>query len=135
MTQGSTPTPTPAPKTINPVPDEKEEIYFEGSPSVYSSAGHLLRYGLLALLLIAGAITASVYGYHWALFTVPIGILVLFIPRWLAHSVRYRISSYRIDYERGLLSKDINTLELWHIEDVSFHQTLFDRVRNLGDIT
>ena len=133
MTQGNTPTP-PLSTSDHP-PDDKEEVYYEGSPSVYSSASHLFRYVALSIVLTAGAITASVYGKHWALFVIPVAILLLLIPRWRAHSLRYRISSYRIDYERGLLSKDIDSLELWHIEDVSFHQSLVDRLCNIGDIT
>jgi hypothetical protein len=136
MSQPSAPNPTPAPASSNLPPDDKEEIYYEGSPSVYSSASHLFLYALLALILIAAAVTVSVkYSFHWALLAVPVGIVLLLIPSWLAHSIRYRISNYRIDYERGLLSKDIDSLELWHIEDVSFHQSLFDRLANIGDIT
>ena len=49
--------------------------------------------------------------------------------------MRYRISNYRIDYERGVLSKNIDTLELWHVEDIQFHQSLIDRLSSVGTIT
>jgi uncharacterized membrane protein YdbT with pleckstrin-like domain len=63
-----------------------------------------------------------------------IGVLLWIIPYLLTKSIRYRISNYRIDYERGLISKDISTLELWHVEDLSFHQSLLDRILNIGTI-
>jgi len=64
-----------------------------------------------------------------------IGILIMTIPWFLTKFIRYRISNYRIDYERGLLSKDIDTLELWHVEDINFHQSLLDRMLGVGTIT
>jgi len=48
---------------------------------------------------------------------------------------RYDITNYRIDYERGIFSKNIDTLELWHVEDINFHQSVIDRIVNTGDIT
>jgi uncharacterized membrane protein YdbT with pleckstrin-like domain len=56
-------------------------------------------------------------------------------PVLMQRTVRYRVSNYRIDYERGLLSKTIDTLELWHVEDIRFHQTLLDRMLSTGTIT
>jgi hypothetical protein len=53
----------------------------------------------------------------------------------MIRAIRYRITNYRIDFERGLLSKNIDTLELWHVEDINFHQSLIDRLVNTGDIT
>ena len=46
-----------------------------------------------------------------------------------------RVTNYRIDYERGLLSKNIDTLELWHVEDLRFHQSLVDRLLGVGNVT
>jgi uncharacterized membrane protein YdbT with pleckstrin-like domain len=56
------------------------------------------------------------------------------IPIIMVKTYRYRISNYRIDYERGLLSRNIDTLELWHVEDISFHQSLLDRILGVGTI-
>ena len=61
--------------------------------------------------------------------------ICLLIPIIAIRTIRYRITNYRIDYERGLVSKNIDTLELWHVEDIKFHQGLLDRMLNTGDIT
>ena len=53
----------------------------------------------------------------------------------IVKSIRYRISNYRIDYERGIISKDINTLELWHVEDIAFHQSILGRILGIGTIS
>ena len=63
------------------------------------------------------------------------GIIVIAFPILMLKTVTYRISNYRIDYERGVLSKNIDTLELWHVEDVRLHQSLLDRILGCGTIT
>ena len=57
------------------------------------------------------------------------------IPVLQLRARRYRITNYRIDFERGFFSKTIDTLELWHVEDLHFFQSLFDRIMNVGNIT
>jgi hypothetical protein len=53
----------------------------------------------------------------------------------IVKSVRYRISNYRIDFERGIFGKKIDTLELWHVEDIHFEQSFLDRILGVGNIT
>jgi uncharacterized membrane protein YdbT with pleckstrin-like domain len=64
-----------------------------------------------------------------------LGLIVIGFPVLMLRSVRYRVSNYRIDFERGLISKNIDTLELWHVEDVKLHQSLLDRILGCGTIT
>jgi membrane protein YdbS with pleckstrin-like domain len=64
-----------------------------------------------------------------------IGIALALVPWLITKTYRYRISNYRIDFERGLLSRNIDTLELWHVDDISFRQSLMDRILGVGTIT
>ncbi len=91
--------------------------------------------GALGLVLIAGGALAA-YEEIWlaALALIVLGIAAFFVPRLLVRSVRYRISNYRIDYERGILGRRIDTLELWHVEDICFSQSFWDRLLGVGDI-
>jgi uncharacterized membrane protein YdbT with pleckstrin-like domain len=119
-------------------PDDREEIYFQGSPLVRAMAGKLFLYFLIALALfaIAGLLIHKEWGPWWiSAAIIVIGLAVPWIPRLAATTIRYRITNYRIDFERGLLAKNIDTLELWHVEDLHFHQSLLDRVLNVGTIT
>ena len=120
--------------------DDKEEVYFHGSPLMRGEVGRLVLFVLLAILFIAGPIIYGMVSRNhvpWWIYLagIVIGLLLLLIPWLLIKSIRYRISNYRIDYERGILSRNIDTLELWHVEDISFHQSLLDRVLNVGTIT
>ena len=138
-TPGSDPVSSP-PATPGPhaEPDDREEIYFEGSPPVRAMAGKVCLYCFiaLALLALAGLLIHKGWGPWWLVAAVIVVALAMPWMPWLfTKSVRYRISNYRIDFERGLLTKNIDTVELWHVEDLHFHQSLINRMLNVGTIT
>ena len=119
-------------------PDDKEEIYFDGSPPMRAFAGKMFLWVLVgvALAAIAVLLIHKEIGPWWisaSLFA--LAIVLQAIPWADSKRVRYRITNYRIDYERGLLTKNIDTMELWHIEDLHFHQSLMNRLFNVGTIT
>ena len=120
--------------------DDTEQVYYEGSPMIRGEIGHFFLWTFLGLLLIAVPILWHVFqgqGPHWLvwLICVALGLLLLVIPVLIVKQFRYRISNYRIDYEKGLLGKRIETLELWHVDDLEFQQSFFDRVMGVGKIT
>lgn len=117
-------------------PGETHEIvYFEGSPTWCGYLARLLGCGLLGVGLLVAAVLLRGYGWWVPAAGVLLALAVVSLPVLLIRSVRYRISNYRIDYERGIFSKDIDTLELWHVEDLNFHQSLLDRILRIGTIT
>ena len=79
--------------------------------------------------------------FHWewwvwwmTLIAVVLAVCAFTLPWLLLRTTRYRISNYRIDYERGILKKRIDTMELWHVDDIKFEQGLVDRMFNVGQI-
>jgi membrane protein YdbS with pleckstrin-like domain len=120
--------------------DDQEHVYFEGSPLLRGDLGRLIFAAVIAAALIAIPILNQKYQWfpqRWWVWAIAIGlaIICLLIPIILTRSIRYKISNYRIDFERGILSKKYDTLELWHVDDVSLHQSLTDRIFGTGDIT
>ena len=124
-------------------PDDAEEVYYEGSPLLRGALGKNIAWIGLGAILIALAIAVPIVFKQqqakipwWVNLAVAvIGMIFIFIPIIRTKTIRYRVTNYRIDYERGLLSKDIDTLELWHVEDIRFHQSFFDRMLGVGDVT
>lgn len=113
----------------------EEIVYFDGRPSLRGYPGSLLVCVLLAAALVAGAVLFRAQG-EWVLWAgVALAVVLVAVPVIVIRSVRYRISNYRIDYERGLLSRTLDTMELWHVEDLSMHQSLMDRILGIGQIT
>ena len=132
----------PAPDADRPhkEADDTEEIYYQGSPMLRAEIGKLLVFWVIGILFMAIPFIAYAMRSEWPPYWVNIplvlvGLVFLVIPSLMVRMRRYRISNYRIDFERGLLSRNIDTLELWHVEDISFHQSLLDRILNVGDIT
>ena len=120
--------------------DDTEQVYYEGSPMVRAQMGSLFFWTLLALLLVAAPIVYYLLrGWWWPWYVnaglVVVGLLLLIIPVLIVKQFRYRISNYRIDFERGLLGKKIETMELWHVDDIKFEQSFFDRLMGVGQIT
>lgn len=58
-------------------------------------------------------------------------ILALHLKR---KSSRYRLTDRTIDYETGVFSKQIETLQLWRVQDLDFQQSLFERVLGIARI-
>jgi membrane protein YdbS with pleckstrin-like domain len=119
--------------------DDTEEVYFEGSPMLRAQISRMLAWGFVAAVLIA-----AIFGIHhvtpsapwWiALILVALAIVAVLIPIISTKTVSYRITNYRIDIGQGLLSRNIDTMELWHVEDLRLHQSLFDRMLDVGTIT
>ncbi|HSU65374.1 MAG TPA: PH domain-containing protein [Tepidisphaeraceae bacterium] len=136
------PVPTQPADSVHRAPDDQEEVYYEGSPLLRGALGRGFLWILGGVLLIAAAIAIPFlkgqrhYVPWWVyLALVVIGLILIFVPLVQSKTVRYRITNYRIDYERGIFGKDIDTLELWHVEDIRFHQTLLDRILGVGNIT
>jgi uncharacterized membrane protein YdbT with pleckstrin-like domain len=59
----------------------------------------------------------------------------LLIPVWIAiRSKRWKLTSRRIEVERGWLSKQVDTLELWRVRDVEFRQSVMDRMVGVASL-
>lgn len=58
-----------------------------------------------------------------------------FAVKWLIWKTRvYRITSERIEYESGLISKSIQNTDLWRIEDITLEQNALQRIFRVGRI-
>jgi uncharacterized membrane protein YdbT with pleckstrin-like domain len=90
----------------------QEDVIWEGRPTWKAWAGRW----------IAG----------WVLLPVLVG-LVLLVSVWLrTRSIRWKLTSRRIEKETGFFSKKVDTLELWRVRDVEFRQSIMDRMAGVS---
>lgn len=120
-------------------PTDDESIYYEGSPLLGGKAEQVLLLALLGTAFLIGPILLKIFNgkwpQHWLIIAMEvIGVILWLIPVFITRAIRYRITNYRIDYERGVFTTDITTLELWHVEDLAFHQSILDRILGIGTI-
>jgi hypothetical protein len=117
-------------------PVKPQETLYEGVCRHTASFG---GYAKWAFVSIAGGAVA--YGLaHIELFsTWPLWVLGLVGLPGIAWTVlqhlttRYKVTTQRVEFERGVLSKTVDSLELWRVLDVRYKQTVFDRI--LGNAT
>ena len=118
-------------------PDE-EIVYYEGSPLLRGEIGLVLLWFLAGAAVIAlpilWASLASDGPPWWLWFAVVVGLLLIFVPSLWVKRHRYTITNHRIDVESGLLGKSIDTLELWHVNDIGMRQGFLDRIFRVGTI-
>ena len=133
--------PTGAPSAVadpHRPPDDQEEVYYEGTPLVRGRLAHIAGFTIAGLIFILSPFLLSHFNMHspwWAnVVLVLIGIGLVAMPTFLVKRTRYRVTNYRIDFERGWLSTNIDTVELWHVEDIKFHQSLWDKIVGAGNI-
>jgi membrane protein YdbS with pleckstrin-like domain len=120
--------------------DDTEEIYFEGSPVFRWELARGWYWLLLGLALLVVPILVKLLwpdAEPW--WVIPIGVvlalLFILIPWLQTKTIRYKVSNYRIDFEKGLIGKKFDTLELWHVEDIQLTQSVLDRLLGVGTIT
>ena len=136
MTESNVPTTPPG----HVAPPDQEIVYYEGRPLLRADQAKAAFWLIVGIVLIALPILASVFDWTWwrtwmTIAAVIVAILAFVLPWLIMRTTRYRVTSYRIDFERGLFTKKIDTLELWHVDDIKFEQGLLDRMMNVGSIT
>ena len=91
-----------------------EELLWTGRPDWRSWAG----------FTILGCVLAPVV----------VGLVILGVLAVRKRSVSWTVTSRRIETESGWLSRSIDTLELWKVQDVEFRQTVLQRMLGVGTL-
>jgi uncharacterized membrane protein YdbT with pleckstrin-like domain len=91
-----------------------EEVIWQGRPDWRSWAG------------------TTILG--WILAPVVIGIVILVVLGVRKRSVAWKVTSRRIEIEHGWLSRKLDTLELWKVQDVEFTQSILQRMLGVGTL-
>jgi membrane protein YdbS with pleckstrin-like domain len=122
------------------VPATDRRTLYEGSPSWKAYLGQYVLLVLATTLLVAVTYTvardALSAGSRVLAIVTPVGLgvlwgLALHIKR---RSTRFRVTTTAIEYERGLIGKRIDVLQLWRIRDVVYKQSLIDRVLGIAHV-
>jgi membrane protein YdbS with pleckstrin-like domain len=123
----------------DPLPTSRKTIY-EGSPSWKAYVGYnvVIIFGALLLMAILRAFEdlATTLGTKTMHVLVPIGLAVVFSfgAMFYRKSIKFRVTASVIEWERGLLSKRIDVLQLWRVRDVVYKQTLVDRILGIAHV-
>jgi membrane protein YdbS with pleckstrin-like domain len=118
--------------------DDEEIVYYEGSPLLRGELGLVLTWFFIGAALIAIPIVWAMMSENgppwWAWLLIVLGIAAILFPALWVKRHRYKITNYRIDYEFGLISSNVDTLELWHVNDIRMRQGPIDLLFGVGTI-
>ncbi|WP_437969017.1 PH domain-containing protein [Sorangium sp. So ce260] len=89
-------------------------VLFEGTPSWKAWFWSYVAASVLSLVLV--------------------GLVWLGILHWKRRSLRYKITDRTIDYEAGLLTRRVETLQLWRVHDIDLRQTFMERMLDIAEI-
>ncbi len=113
----------------------QERTVWEGRPSQVINLGAYLLWGLVVVVSAVLGIRFRASGYAW-LAVIPI-LVALFMMLWKYLDVRVRrieLTTERVRTYRGILSKQIDELEIYRIKDSRVRQPLFLRIFGLGTV-
>jgi len=142
---------TDTPKTVAPsgggalfpratTPGERSKMIYEGSPSWKAFLGYFLMafFGAVILIAILNAVSGSGAPMATRFLNVVIPIAAASVFGFGVHfyrrSIKFRVTSSVIEFERGLLSKRIDVLQLWRVRDVVYKQNLVDRILGIAHV-
>lgn len=89
-------------------------VVFEGTPSWRAWFWSYVMASVLSLVLV--------------------GLVWLGILQWKRKSMRYKITDRTIDYESGMFTRRIETLQLWRVQDIDFRQSFLERMLGIARI-
>jgi membrane protein YdbS with pleckstrin-like domain len=126
-----------------PDPDEPvtgRKVFYEGVPSWKAFLGHyvLTSFGALLLIgvlrLLQDSQTPTTRRILDVIIPVGVAVIFFFAITLYRKSIKFRVTNANIETERGLLSKNIDVLQLWRCRDVRYRQNLIDRILGIAHI-
>jgi membrane protein YdbS with pleckstrin-like domain len=114
-----------------------EQELWSGTYSPKAMIGPAIGCVVVSVLsMIAVAAFSNTPGSRWALV---IGLAVLWTALGLTLlyrriTVRYRLTTYRLFHDTGLLSRTGNRIEVIDVDDVTVHQRIIERMFGVGTI-
>jgi membrane protein YdbS with pleckstrin-like domain len=138
-----------------------EQELWQGRPSAKALVGTITTATLFSAAVIAGVVLAYRPLLGWlgqlspslgrdlqrsegTVWLVAVGLVVFLVGGRLARLVwrvvvlkshRYRITNQRMVIESGVISRQIDEIDMRTVEDLDFRQSLLERLLGIGDIT
>ncbi|MEM7156902.1 MAG: PH domain-containing protein [Myxococcota bacterium] len=117
---------------------QQPETIYEGLGKHSAHAGAYARWILVLIAGVAVGIGLMQIEFFskWPLWLLGLASLPGLFLVFLRHrTTRFKITARRVEYERGILNREVDGLELWRVLDVRYNQTLADRLTGNGRIT
>ena len=114
--------------------DEPEDELWEGSYAKQAMVGSWIAGGVAT---IAALFLPTLLGVPWLWLLGGIALLwvvLVCVYLYRRHSIRYRLTNHRLLYDKGILSRTRERLELIDVDDVTVFQGVIERLVGVGRI-
>lgn len=128
------------PHSTTNLPSDRRTLY-DGSPSWKAFLGYYIVIVLGALIVMAilragfeNELTTLGTKTMHVLIPIAVAVAFGFGIMFYRNSIKFRVTTTVIEWERGVLSKRIDVLQLWRIRDVVYKQNLVDRILGIAHV-
>ena len=114
------------------------DVLYEGVRRHSASLGQYTKWVLVSAVgSTLGVLLGKIdFFASWPLWILGMAGVPGLIVVWLRQlTTKYKITLRRVEREEGIISKDVDSLELWRVLDVRYSQSLFDRLTGNAKIT
>ena len=121
-------------------PAVDRKMLYDGSPSWKAFLGYYLLafFGAALLIAVLNLIsgTGAPMSTRFLDVVIPIAAATAFGfgITFYRKSIKFRVTNTVIEFERGLLSKRIDVVQLWRVRDVVYKQNLIDRILGIAHV-
>lgn len=120
-----------------PTAGPQGEVLYEGAAKHSVSIPSYMKWILVSVAgSVLGVLLMKIEFFSkWPLYLLGLVGLPGMLAVFLQHiTTRFKITLRRVETERGVLSKRVESLELWRVLDVRYTQSLFDRLTGNGRV-
>lgn len=138
--------------------EEDDEVLFRVKPSIFASAGVFAKTAIfiaLSVLLYRVPIEQHIQNYAVDRFTFTenqyitfqsyrilasvvigvIAVLILALKIIILKSTAYEVTADRIEWERGILNRKIDNVDMFRVVDMKLHRSILDCLIGIGTVT
>jgi uncharacterized membrane protein YdbT with pleckstrin-like domain len=117
-----------------------EQVIYEGHPSWRAILGFYFKGTLVtAAIALIVAVATSVLGdgVNEALVTIVavVGVALTILAGFIKRvATRYAMTNRRLHIKRGIVSREIQETRLERVQNVNYHQSVYQRMMQIGDV-
>ena len=118
-----------------PTPTDDEQTLWEGHSSQLLNLPVFLLCGLAAGVLLGTGFALHSSAFSWACAAAALVPVLIGVGKWLQNQCRrYQVTTERIHFRHGILSRKTDELELYRVRDYVLVEPFFLRLFGLGNI-
>lgn len=112
-----------------------ERIVFEGHPSWRAILGFYLKGALVVGVLAAIIALVTDISTATLVLLVVVGAAIIVLAGFVKRvATKYTITTRRLNIKHGIVARDVQETKIERVQDVTYRQSVYQRVMQIGDV-